>query len=58
VSLCGYHHRDIHSNGWEIIPPKDGIRPLFVPPPWMDAQQRPRRNLQHHTRDLLRPPPD
>jgi hypothetical protein len=58
VLLCGYHHRTVHHDGWEITPPKDGVRPEFVPPPWMDPHRRPRRNLQHHIRDLLRASPD
>jgi hypothetical protein len=58
VLLCGYHHRTVHHDGWEITPPKDGIRPLFVPPRWIDPQRRPRRNSQHHIRDLLRPAPN
>jgi hypothetical protein len=58
VLLCGYHHRTVHHHGWDITPPKDGIRPEFIPPPWIDPQRRPRRNHQHHVRDLLHPPPD
>lgn len=54
VLLCGYHHRTVHRENWEITPPKDGIRPLFIPPAWVDPGRRPRRNHTHHTRDLLR----
>lgn len=57
VLLCGFHHRTVHHDGWQITPPADGIRPLFIPPRWIDPHQRPRRNLHHHTRDLLRPAP-
>jgi hypothetical protein len=58
VLLCGYHHRTVHHHGWDITPPKDGIRPEFIPPRWIDPQRRPRRNIQHHIRDLLHPPPE
>lgn len=54
VLLCGHHHRVIHREDWEITPPKDGIRPLFSPPAWVDPRRRPRRNRTHHTRDLFR----
>jgi hypothetical protein len=58
VLLCGYHHRTVHHHGWDITPPKDRTRPEFIPPPWIDPDQQPRRNHQHHVRDLLHPPPD
>jgi Domain of unknown function (DUF222)/HNH endonuclease len=46
--LCGYHHRLIHHSDWQIqINPKDGL-PEFVPPVYIDADQRPRRNRYHH----------
>jgi len=53
VALCGFHHRLVHEENWEIAPPKDGIRPLFTPPAWIDPQRRPRRNHFHHVRDIL-----
>lgn len=44
--VCGYHHRLVHSGEWtaRMI---DGI-PHFVPPPWIDPAQTPRRNALHH----------
>lgn len=53
VLVCGHHHRVLHRDGWSIRPPTDGIRPLFVPPAWVDPLRRGRRNLQHHVDDLL-----
>ena len=48
VLLCGFHHRLIHQPaGWTVyIDPADGL-PTFIPPPWVDLQQRPRRNRYH-----------
>jgi hypothetical protein len=47
VLLCGYHHRLIHHSEWQVrINPKDGL-PEFVPPAYVDADQRPRRNRYH-----------
>jgi hypothetical protein len=47
VLLCGYHHRLIHHSEWRVrINPKDGL-PEFIPPAYIDADQRPRRNRYH-----------
>jgi Domain of unknown function (DUF222)/HNH endonuclease len=46
VLLCGYHHRIIHRGHWTIRPGGDGL-PEFIPPTYVDPQQRPRRNLYH-----------
>jgi hypothetical protein len=43
VLLCGFHHRFVHQDEWQIIFAPDG-HPEFVPPKWMDPDQRPRRN--------------
>jgi hypothetical protein len=43
VMLCLVHHREIHSSGWVVRIAGDGL-PEFIPPPWIDPQQRPRRN--------------
>ncbi|TQM09280.1 HNH endonuclease signature motif containing protein [Pseudonocardia kunmingensis] len=40
--LCKAHHRLIHHSGWTVRM-RDG-RPEFIPPKWIDPQQRPRRN--------------
>jgi hypothetical protein len=44
--LCKVHHRQIHSTEW-ICRIRDGL-PEFVPPPWIDPQQRPRRRALPH----------
>jgi hypothetical protein len=46
VLLCGYHHRLVHGGGWDVRLGEDG-RPEFLPPPHLDPQRRPRRNLYH-----------
>jgi hypothetical protein len=47
VLLCGHHHRLIHHSDWRVrINPKDGL-PEFLPPKYLDAEQRPRRNRYH-----------
>jgi hypothetical protein len=47
VLLCGYHHRIVHRGHWIVRLGADGL-PEFVPPAYVDPQQRPRRNLYHH----------
>jgi Domain of unknown function (DUF222) len=49
VLLCGFHHTTIHHGEWQVRIAPDGI-PEFTPPPWVDPQQRPRRNYQHQPR--------
>ncbi|GLH98775.1 HNH endonuclease [Phytohabitans aurantiacus] len=46
VLLCGYHHRLIHRGEWEVRMADDG-RPEFIPPPYVDSERRPRRNIYH-----------
>ncbi|OZM75886.1 HNH endonuclease signature motif containing protein [Pseudonocardia sp. MH-G8] len=43
VSLCKVHHRLIHDSGW-VVRIRDGL-PEFIPPKWIDPEQKPRRNL-------------
>jgi hypothetical protein len=51
VLLCGHHHRVVHHHGWQAIMAADR-RPQFLPPPWVDPDQTPRRNTrpryEHH----------
>lgn len=62
VLLCSRHHTEIHLGHWTITV-RDAV-PWFVPPPWVDAAQRPLRNSFHQriaaTRaaaaELRRPP--
>ncbi|HEX8095133.1 HNH endonuclease signature motif containing protein [Jatrophihabitans sp.] len=42
--LCDFHHDRIDTGGWTITM-LDGV-PWFVPPVWVDAEQRPRRNVR------------
>jgi hypothetical protein len=47
VLLCGYHHRLIHHSDWQVrINPKDGL-PEFLPPSYIDADRKARRNDYH-----------
>ncbi|HWE92191.1 MAG TPA: HNH endonuclease signature motif containing protein, partial [Pseudonocardiaceae bacterium] len=43
--LCRLHHTLVHHSPWRIDM-DDGI-PTFVPPTYIDRQQRPRTNLIH-----------
>jgi hypothetical protein len=45
VLLCGHHHRVIHHNGWATTITDDRL-PDFIPPPWIDPDQTPRRNTR------------
>ncbi|MET0862857.1 MAG: DUF222 domain-containing protein, partial [Nakamurella sp.] len=51
--LCRAHHTIVHQGEWTIIFAPDGI-PEFIPPPWIDKDQKPRRNTIHHLTTLLR----
>ena len=46
VTLCRAHHRQIHFTEW-IVRIRDGL-PEFVPPEWIDVEQRPRRRAIPH----------
>jgi hypothetical protein len=46
VLLCRVHHREIHSTEWIVRTASDGI-PEFVPPAWIDPEQRPRRHPRY-----------
>lgn len=45
VLLCGHHHRRIHDSPWAIRMGKDG-HPDFIPPDYIDPQQRALRNTR------------
>ena len=51
--LCRHHHSEIHKGHWTIVFAADGI-PEFIPPPWVDKDQKPRRNTANHLTTLLR----
>ncbi|HEX8094271.1 HNH endonuclease signature motif containing protein [Jatrophihabitans sp.] len=42
--LCDHHHDRIDTGGWQITM-RDGV-PWFIPPAWLDPEQRPQRNLR------------
>ena len=46
VALCRVHHRQIHSTEW-VVRIGDGL-PEFVPPKWIDFEQKPRRRALPH----------
>src|SRR5689334_7080899 len=46
VLLCGFHHREFERQGW-LVRMTDGV-PEWIPPPWLDPAQTPRRNTAHH----------
>jgi hypothetical protein len=52
--LCRFHHTEVHKGFWKINWGADGI-PEFIPPPWVDPEQKPRRNTTHRVTDLLNP---
>ncbi len=52
--LCRFHHTEVHKGFWKINWGADGI-PEFVPPIWVDPEQKPRRNTTHRVTDLLNP---
>ena len=49
--VCSYHHRHFAHAGWRVEM-RDGV-PWWVPPPWEDPQQRPRRNTVHHLDQIV-----
>ncbi|WP_162606728.1 HNH endonuclease signature motif containing protein, partial [Jiangella asiatica] len=52
VLVCGHHHRAVHHRGWAVRIGGDR-HPEFVPPPWIDPGQQPRRNTYHRLIDAL-----
>ncbi len=46
VLLCGHHHRVIHRNQWTVRLGHNR-RPEFIPPAYIDPDQRPRTNTTH-----------
>ncbi len=58
--VCKHEHYLVHHEGWEVRMAADG-HPEMIPPPWVDPEQRPRRNAHWKLiRDGLKtdPPPD
>jgi hypothetical protein len=48
--VCRYHHREFERRGWQVQMTRG--RPEWIPPPWIDPEQRPRTNTVHH-RELV-----
>ncbi|WP_026360945.1 HNH endonuclease signature motif containing protein [Amycolatopsis nigrescens] len=46
VLLCEFHHRELHHTGWSVRMADSGV-PEFIPPKWLDQEQRPIRNTAH-----------
>ncbi|SDM26488.1 protein of unknown function [Allokutzneria albata] len=44
VLLCVYHHHVMHAEEWRIVF-EQGI-PSFIPPRWIDVEQKPLRNIR------------
>ena len=44
--LCRAHHRQVHSTEW-VVRIRDGL-PEFIPPKWLDFDQKPRRRALPH----------
>src|SRR6476646_5987806 len=42
VLVCGWHHREFDGRGWAVRI-TDGV-PEWLPPPWLDPDQKPIRN--------------
>ncbi|HST49103.1 HNH endonuclease signature motif containing protein [Jatrophihabitans sp.] len=45
VLLCDYHHDRIDTGGWQVT--MRGGLPWFVPPAWVDPEQRPHRHTRY-----------
>jgi hypothetical protein len=49
--ICRYHHREFAKRGWQVRMATDGL-PEWIPPPWLDPDQQPRRNTAHHLPEI------
>ncbi len=43
--VCGYHHHQFAQRGWQCRINTDGL-PVWIPPTWVDRQQRPILNAR------------
>ncbi|HSV65700.1 MAG TPA: DUF222 domain-containing protein [Mycobacteriales bacterium] len=49
VLLCGFHHRAVHHDGWDVRIAHDGL-PELLPPPTTDPERKPVRHHRHRKR--------
>jgi hypothetical protein len=47
--VCSFHHRHFERLGWTVRM-RAGV-PEWIPPPWVDPEQRPQRNTGRHLAD-------
>ena len=50
ILLCGQHHRMLDQGHWQVRM-NHGV-PEWLPPPWLDPDQRPIRNTAHHLPEI------
>lgn len=53
--LCTPHHQQVHHAGWQVRMAADH-HPEFIPPRWVDPDQRARRNIYHRLDEALAQP--
>ena len=51
MMVCGFHHREFERHDWRPIMLR-GV-PHWIPPAYIDAEQKPQRNLSHHPELLV-----
>ncbi len=50
ILLCGQHHRMLDHSDWQVR--MNHGQPEWLPPPWLDPNQRPIRNTAHHLPEI------
>ncbi len=50
ATVCSHHHRLLDHGHWAIRM-RDGV-PEWLPPPWLDRDQKPLRNTAHHRPEI------
>jgi hypothetical protein len=54
--LCGYHHRLIHRDDWQVMMAEDG-HPQVIPPDWINPARQPIHNTYRHPHRQPKPRP-